>query len=53
MEIRETIETIQTSAMINWLEYWKDSERPEETCCHPDLSYKPAAKAGLKFSEHS
>ena len=41
LEIGGRIETIQT-------EYWKESWRPEETCCHVEPGKTSSANAGVK-----
>ena len=33
----------------DWLEYWEESWRPEETYCHLDPSERPSADAGMKI----
>ena len=41
------METIKTT------EYWEESSRLEETCCHSDSSGKPSVNAGVKNSQKS
>ena len=48
-EIRGQLETIQNYTIIK-IEYWEESWRLEETCCHSDSSEKPSASAGVKNS---
>ena len=45
LEIGGRIETIQTT------EYWEESQRPDETCCHLDSYERPPALAGVKNSQ--
>ena len=48
LEIRGWVEIIQTTA-----EYWEESWRLEETCCHSNSIQQPPAKAGDKISQKS
>ena len=45
LEIGGWVETIQTT------EYWEESWRHEETCCHSDSSEWPSANADGKNSQ--
>ena len=47
LEIRGKVETIKTT------EYWEESWRLEETCCHSNFNEKPSANAGVKNSQRS
>ena len=42
VEIRR-IEIIPTQHCLDWIEYWEQSWRPEETCCHSDSNERPPA----------
>ena len=33
----------------DWLEYWEESSKLEETCCPSNSSERPSAKAGVKI----
>ena len=47
LEIREKIETIQTTARLKLAKIIR-SWRSEETCCHSNSSEKPSANAYVK-----
>ena len=47
LEIRWREETIQTTAFLR-SEYWEESWRVKETCCHSNYSKKPLANIGVK-----
>ena len=51
LEIRGRAETIQTTAWQDWLEYWEEPRRPEETCCHLDSSERPSTNTCEKNSQ--
>ena len=42
LEIGGRAKTIQITAFWGQPEYWEESWKPEETCCHSDLSEKLA-----------
>ena len=41
-EVGGRVETIQTTALLR-PEYWEESGRPEETCCHSNSSERSSA----------
>ena len=48
LEMRE-VETIQATVFFyDWPEYWEESWKLEETCCHSNSSRKPSANTGVK-----
>ena len=50
LEVEGRVETIQTTALWERPEYWEESWRLEETCCHSNSSERPSANAGGKSS---
>ena len=48
LEVGGRVETIQTIAFWKRPEYWKESRRLEETCCHSISSERPSANADVK-----
>ena len=34
--------------IVDWPEYWGESSRHDETCCHSKSSERPSAKADVK-----
>ena len=51
LEIRGRVETIQTTALLVRPEYWEESRRLEETCCHLNSSRRPSANTGMENSQ--
>ena len=48
---KERVETTQTTAFWNRLEYWEESWRLEETCYHSVSSERPSANTDVKNSQ--
>ena len=53
LEIKARVQTIQTTALQDRLEYRGEFWILEETCCHSNSSEKPSANAGVKNSQNS
>ena len=51
LEVGGRVETIQKQPYWKRPEYWKESWRLEETCCHSICSKRPSAYADVKTSE--
>ena len=47
LEVGGREETIQTTALLRMPEYWEESWRLEETCCHSNSSERPSANADV------
>ena len=48
LEDLEVVERVETSKLLHyweWPEYWEESWRLEETCCHSNSSERPSANA--------
>ena len=50
LEVGGRVETIQTTAYCERPQYWGESWRLEDTCCHSNSSEKSLANADLKNS---
>ena len=50
LKVGDRVETIQTTALLKRLEYWEESWRLEETCCHSISSERLSANADEKNS---
>ena len=48
LEVGNRVETIQTTALLKWPEYWEEFWRLEETCCHSISSERPSTYADVK-----
>ena len=53
LEIRGRIETIQTTALLDRLEYWEESWRREKTCFYLESSVKLSGRAGVKNPQNN
>ena len=42
------VETIQTTTLLRTTDYWEESGRLEETCCHTISSKRPSSNADVK-----
>ena len=51
LEVCGRVETIQSTTFWEPLEYWEESCRLEETCCHSNSSERPSALADGKNSK--
>ena len=51
LEVGGRVETIQTKALWEHPEYWEESWRLEQTCCHWKSSERPSALADGKNSK--
>ena len=51
LEVGGRVKTIQMTALLRTPEYWEESWRLEETCCHSNSSEKPSAKTDAKNSK--
>ena len=50
LEVGGRVETIQTTAFWGRPEYWDESWRLEDNCCHSNSSEKPSANTDVKNS---
>ena len=50
LKIRRLVDTIQTTDRP---EYWEESWRLEETCCHSDTSERPSANSDVKNTNNN
>ena len=48
LEVGGGVETIQMTALLRTPEYWEESWRLEETCCHSNSSEKLSANTEVK-----
>ena len=53
LEDLETWRQVMNIHCKDWPEWWEESWRFEETCCHLDSSERPSANVGLKNSQRS
>ena len=51
LEVGGRVETIQTSELFERPEYWEESWRLEETCCHSNSCERPSANADVKNTQ--
>ncbi len=51
LEVGGRVETIHQQYYWKRPEYWEESWRPEETCCHSNSSERPSAYADVKNSK--
>ena len=47
LEVGDWVETIQITVLLKRSEYWEESWRLEETCCHLISSERPPAYADV------
>ena len=53
LEVDGRVTTIQTTALLKTSEYWEESRRLEETCCHAISSEWPSAYADVRNSNNN
>ena len=53
MEVGGRVETIQSTTLFKRPEYWEESWRLEESCCHSNSSERPSANADVKNSNNN
>ena len=51
IDIREQVDSIQTTALLRLARIREESWSLEETCCHSNSSERPSANAGGKNSQ--
>ena len=51
LEVRGRMETIQTTTLFRRPEYWEESWRLDETCCHSNSNERPSDNTDIKNSQ--